>query len=151
MELLRADSQVMRSKFRFRFWFAFGMALVRDLLSVFYWPSWARAARSGASEIRINPSNGVYISKISRIAPEAERADTKIVAMRVPLGAARSPQMTNVTVSQKTITTNSGLDTDIAPCSMQSQALAMTVNLAQTRWLRAGSKREAPERFFDDN
>src|SRR5215472_4453187 len=151
------------------------MALVRDLLSVFYWPSWARAARSGASEIRINPSYGVYISKISRIAPEAERADTKIVAMRVPLGAARSPQMTKITVSQKTITTNSGFDTDIAPCTYISQRVCARFTAIASAWDRtdrcrsslgvrarilsytisravgAGSIREAPERFFDDN
>jgi hypothetical protein len=39
-----------------------------------YWPRCVRAARSGALEISISPPNGVYISKIKKIAPETDNA-----------------------------------------------------------------------------
>ena len=82
------------------------------ILHVSQWPRCASAARSGASETRINPSYGEYISRINRIAPEAERADANTTAMTVPLGGARRPQTTNVTVNQKTMMTSNGLEMD---------------------------------------
>ena len=61
-----------------------------------------RARHEGGVRDTNKSSYGEYISRISRIAPEAERAEANITAMTVPLGGARRPQITNVTVNQKT-------------------------------------------------
>ena len=55
-------------------------------LTPFYWPRCARAVRIGASEIRISPWKGVYISRIKKIAPETDRAHRNKVAITVAFG-----------------------------------------------------------------
>ena len=52
------------------------------------------------------------MSMITKIAPEDESAETNIVAMTVALGGESSPQMMNVTVSQKTNRANSVVEMD---------------------------------------
>src|SRR5215470_6499382 len=51
----------------------------------------------------------------------AERAEMHIVTVRVLLIGASTPHMQNVTVSQKTITTRSGFETEADACSYINQ------------------------------
>src|SRR5215475_15727310 len=51
----------------------------------------------------------------------AERAEMHIVTVRVLLIGARTPHKQNVTVSQKTITTRSGFETEADACSYINQ------------------------------
>jgi len=60
---------------------------------VLHLPNCARAARKGALDTCIRPLYGVYISRIKKIAPETDSADTNKLATVVALtGAGQSQQ-----------------------------------------------------------
>jgi signal transduction histidine kinase len=77
----------------------------------------ARAARSGALEIWISPSKGLYISRIRRIAQETDSAETNKLATTVVLAGANTPKLMKIIVSHKTRMTSSGKGTEPVLCS----------------------------------
>src|ERR1700675_3224904 len=82
-----------------------------------YWPRCARALRSGALEICISPWKGLYISRIKKIAPETDSAQTSKVAIVIGLRGANKPKLTKIVASQKTSTARSGMETEVPACS----------------------------------
>src|ERR1700730_4996092 len=88
-----------------------------------YWPRCARALRSGVLEICISPSKGVYISRIKKIAPETDSAQTNKVAIVVALRGAKRPKLLKIMASQKTSTASNGVEMKLPPCSNISQRI----------------------------
>jgi hypothetical protein len=75
------------------------------------------APRSGALEICINPSKGLYISRIKKIAPETDSAQTNRVAIAVALRGANKPKLLKIVASQKTSTASNGIEMKLPPHS----------------------------------
>src|SRR6516162_2978459 len=71
----------------------------------------------------MTPLYGLYISNIRKIAPDTDNAAVNNVATTVALRGANSPQLTKTMVSQKTIMTTIGLDTEVAPCTITIESL----------------------------
>src|ERR1700730_9505154 len=82
-----------------------------------YWPRCARALRSGALEICISPSKGLYISRIKNIAPETDSAQTNKVAIAVALRGAKRPKLLKMTASQDTSTASNGMEMKLPACA----------------------------------
>ena len=56
-------------------------------------PRCVSAKRSGALEISISPPNGVYSSRIKKIALETDNAETNRAAVAVKLRGAKRPKL----------------------------------------------------------
>src|SRR5215468_12480209 len=82
-----------------------------------YRPSCAIVARSGAFETWISPSYGAYISRIRKIAPDTDRAETSKLAITVAFEGASRPKLRKITVSQSTRMTSMGREIDVVACS----------------------------------
>src|ERR1700675_799901 len=82
-----------------------------------YWPRCARALRSGALEICISPWKGLYISRIKKIAPETDSAQTHKVARAVALRGANKRKLVKMVASQKPSTASNGMETKLPACS----------------------------------
>src|SRR5262245_11314944 len=100
-----------------------------------YCPRYASALRSGALESRISPSNGWSSSRIRKIAPDTESAQTNRVASTVALGGAKRPKLTNRTVSQNTSTTRNGIAIELPLCSISNQRVCAISVLIWIAWL----------------
>ena len=74
------------------------------------------------------PLYGLYISNIRKIAPDTDNAAVNNVAKTVGLRGANNPQLTKTMVSQKTIMTIIGLDTEVAPCSYNNHRVCTRFN-----------------------
>src|SRR2546430_2103363 len=88
-----------------------------------YLPRCARALRSVALEICIRPSNGVYISRIKKIAPDTDSAQTNNVAIAVAWRGAKRPKLLKIMASQKTSVASKGMEMKLPPCSNISQRI----------------------------
>jgi hypothetical protein len=86
-----------------------------------YWPRCVSAVRSGALETRISPAYGEYISRIKKIAPETERAETNKLTTTVALRGANRPKLMKRMVSQKISTISNGAETELTDCSASNQ------------------------------
>ena len=58
-----------------------------------YWSRCVSAVRSGVLETRISPGNGEYISRIKKIAPETESAETNKLTSTVALRGESRPKL----------------------------------------------------------
>ena len=67
------------------------------------------ASRIGTGEILSTPLNGVYISRMMKIAEETASALRARVAITVELVGAKRPKLRKMAASHKTRTTNSGI------------------------------------------
>src|SRR5271157_3608094 len=86
-----------------------------------YCPSCNKAARKGATETRINPLYGWYISRIRKIAALTASAEMKRLATTVALGGANSPKLMKRMVSQKTMISSNGIGTEMFFCANINQ------------------------------
>jgi hypothetical protein len=69
-----------------------------------------RAARNDALEILITPSYGAYNSRIKRIAPDTDSAETNKAVTVAPLTRAKRPKLMKREVSQKIRIARIGMD-----------------------------------------
>src|SRR5262245_16474027 len=65
-----------------------------------YWLKWARASRIGALERWSSPRKGRSISRIRKIAPATEKAQTNRAAIMVTCRGPKTPKLMKMTVSQ---------------------------------------------------
>ena len=100
-----------------------------------YWPRCARALRSGALEICISPWKGLYISRIKKIAPETDSAETSKLVITVALKGAKRPKLMKMTVSQITSTTSNGMETEVACCAYINQRVLPISTAILNTWL----------------
>jgi hypothetical protein len=98
-----------------------GMAVV--IRSFCYWPRLSRAERRGALEIWMSPVKGMYISRITKIAPETADAAAKRLATAVRLRGAKRPKLTKTKISRKTMTTSNGRENEAFDCSYINQRI----------------------------
>ena len=68
-----------------------------------------------------SPSNGWSSSRIRKIAPETDSAQTNRAAITVALGGAKRPKLTKIKMSQKTSTTRNGVGIALSLCSTSNQ------------------------------
>src|SRR5215467_462576 len=88
---------------------------------VLYWPKDARAVRSGALDICMNPWKGRSSSRIRKIAPETESAQTNRVATTVVLRGAKRPKLMKMTATQKTRIARNGRGIELPLCAKSSE------------------------------
>lgn len=67
----------------------------------------------GSLEICSSPSKGVSSSRIKKIAPETDSAQTNQTAKTVALRGANRPKVAKMTVNQKTSTTRNGVANEL--------------------------------------
>src|SRR5215472_6296359 len=97
-----------------------------------YWPRWARALRNGALDTRMTPANGRASSRIRKIAPATESAQTPSVATTVTFVGAYRPKLAKMIHSQKTRTTRNatGIGLSVACAANSHRACARLVAVA---------------------
>ena len=73
--------------------------------------------RSGALEICISPVNGWLISRIRKIAADADKAKTNRATITVGLRREKRLKLMKMIASQNTITARNGTGIDLPDCS----------------------------------
>ena len=76
----------------------------KQVLGAVYFPRWLRAISMALLEIWIRPSSGWFSSRIKKIAPETEMAETINAAVAVGLKGAKSPKLKKRRASQQITT-----------------------------------------------
>ena len=89
-------------------------------------------AASRGLEIRSSPANGWLSSRIKKIAPEADKANTNRIAIRVGLSRENKLKLANMKASQNTSTVRNGTVIESPPCSNRSKRVCAKSLLTAT-------------------
>ena len=80
----------------------------------------------GAEDILRIPLNGVYISRMIKIALETANALISRVTITVGLGGATRPKLTKIATSHETRTTSMGVGRELLSDSMKTNQLSLS-------------------------
>src|SRR5262245_37543256 len=111
-----------------------GVSLTDEMKRTGYWPSCARALRSGSLDTCIRPSNGWSSSRIMKMAPDTDSAQTNNVAITVAFGGAYSPKLTKRMAIQPTSITRNGMGIEPFRWAASNQRVAPGASASGGAW-----------------